>query len=99
MALEVNMRPSGGFTTDMLNYANSVDVYKIWADMIVYDRVTENYKGEHFYCPFVGRRDDRRYAHSDWEIIEKYKVSLCMPCAHAGSFSSGYGKPDLYWKV
>ncbi len=78
VALEVNMRPSGGFTTDMLNYANSVDVYKIWADMIVYDRVTENYKGEHFYCPFVGRRDDRRYAHSDWEIIEKYKVSLCM---------------------
>ena len=78
VALEVNMRPSGGFTTDMLNYANSVDVYKIWADMVVYDRVTENYKGEHFYCPFVGRRDDRRYAHSDGEILEKYKVSLCM---------------------
>lgn len=78
VALEVNMRPSGGFTTDMLNYANSVDVYKIWADMIVHDRITEVYKGEHFYCPFVGRRDDRGYAHSSQDVVDKYKVSLCM---------------------
>ena len=78
VALEVNMRPSGGFTTDMLNYANSVNVYKIWADMVVYDRMTENYKGDHYYCPFVGRRDERSYAHSDAQILEKYKLSLCM---------------------
>ncbi len=79
-ALEVNMRPCGGFTPDMLNFANSTDVYKRWADMIVYDR---NFKKpeevqEHYYCPFAGRRDNRNYIHSHEDILKKYKNSLCM---------------------
>lgn len=78
VALEVNMRPSGGFTTDMLNYANSVNVYKIWADMVVHDRAMDAEKGEHYYCPFIGRRDGRSYAHTDVQIQEKFKTSLCM---------------------
>ena len=45
MALEVNMRPSGGFSPDMINYAHSTDVYKIWADMIAFDESTKP-KGE-----------------------------------------------------
>ncbi|MCI5957255.1 MAG: carbamoylphosphate synthase large subunit, partial [Clostridiales bacterium] len=36
VALEVNMRPCGGFSPDMMNYANSTNVYKIWADMIAF---------------------------------------------------------------
>ena len=78
VALEVNMRPSGGFTPDMLNYANSVNVYKIWADMIVHDRVMDSMDGEHFYCPFGGRRDHRAYAHSHEDIMEKYSDAICM---------------------
>ena len=35
VALEVNMRPSGGVSPTMMNFANSTDVYQIWADMIV----------------------------------------------------------------
>ena len=27
VALEVNMRPAGGYTPDLINYANSVDCY------------------------------------------------------------------------
>ena len=38
VALEVNMRPCGGFTPDMMNFAHSTNVYKIWADMIALDR-------------------------------------------------------------
>ena len=30
VALEVNMRPCGGFTPDMINFARSTNVYKIW---------------------------------------------------------------------
>ena len=29
VALEVNMRPAGGYTPDMINYANSADCYQI----------------------------------------------------------------------
>ena len=34
MGLEVNMRPAGGFTTEMIDYSQSVDVYQIYADMV-----------------------------------------------------------------
>ena len=36
VALEVNMRPCGGFTPDMINFAHDTNVYKIWADMEVF---------------------------------------------------------------
>ena len=56
VALEVNMRPCGGFSPDMMNYANSTNVYKIWADMIAFDRSTLE-TGEHAFCAYAGRRD------------------------------------------
>lgn len=57
VALEVNMRPAGGFTPDMLNFSQSVDVYQIWADMVAFDECRHTYAGEHSYCVYTGRRD------------------------------------------
>ena len=31
VALEANLRPPGGFMTDMMNYACDIDVYRLWA--------------------------------------------------------------------
>ncbi|MDQ3937621.1 MAG: ATP-grasp domain-containing protein, partial [Chloroflexota bacterium] len=33
--LEVNMRPPGGLTVDMFNFANDIDFYRGWANMVV----------------------------------------------------------------
>ena len=77
VALEVNMRPCGGFSPDMMNYANSTDVYKIWADMIAFDRSTKP-TGEHFFCPFAGRRDGKPFALSDEEFAAKYADQIRM---------------------
>ena len=59
VSLEANLRPSGGFTPDMINYANSTDVYKDWADMITFDRLSSKGSAEKFYCVSVGLRDDK----------------------------------------
>jgi hypothetical protein len=75
VALEVNMRPSGGISPEMMNYANSTDVYKIWADMIAYDSTLVN-TGEKYYCAFAGRRQHKEYAFSEQDIIEKYRGNL-----------------------
>lgn len=75
MALEVNMRPSGGLTPDMINYARSTDVYKIWADMVAFDR-TEMVPGEHFYCGFAGLRYSRKYKNSVKDINRKYAQNI-----------------------
>jgi len=37
------MRPPGGMTTDMFNYANDIDIYREWAHVVVYNRFTAQY--------------------------------------------------------
>jgi hypothetical protein len=72
VALEVNMRPAGGYTPDMMDYAHSLDVYQIWADMVAWDeRLFPAAEVEHF-CAYAGRRDEYNYVHSHEEIMEKY---------------------------
>ena len=62
VALEVNMRPAGGYTPDMINYANSVDCYQIWADMVCYDEVRNaELDGPKYFCVYAGRRDCHEY--------------------------------------
>lgn len=75
VALEVNMRPCGGIAPDMLNYANSTDVYKIWADMCAYDSTLVPI-GEKYFCGFAGRRDGREFFYHEQDIVDKYKNNL-----------------------
>ena len=77
VALEVNMRPSGGVTPDMIDFAHSTDVYKIWADMIAFDRSTMPI-GEHAFCAFAGRRDGKDFTMSHADIMEKYGDQMKM---------------------
>lgn len=75
VALEVNMRPSGGISPDMMNYANSTNVYKIWADMVAYDSTLVTV-GERQYCAFAGRRDGKNFVNSDDELKAKYAENI-----------------------
>lgn len=77
MALEVNMRPCGGFTPDMINFAHSTNVYKIWADMIAFDKSTMPV-GESSFCAFAGRRDGKPFKYSHEEIMKKYGKQMKM---------------------
>ncbi len=78
VALEVNMRPGGGFTPDLINFAHDVDVYKIWADMVCFDDRTTMDGAEDYYTMFVGRRDGVEYVHGHEEVLERYKTQLKM---------------------
>lgn len=77
VALEVNMRPCGGFTPDMINFAHNTNVYKIWADMIAYDKSTLPI-GEHNFCAYAGLRDGKDFVMSHEEILETYKDNIKM---------------------
>ena len=73
VALEVNMRPPGGFTPDMINYGQSVDTYQIYADVVCYNEI-RNVDLTHpkYYCFYYGRRDRIEYEHSYEEIKALY---------------------------
>ena len=77
MALEVNMRPCGGFTPDMINFAHSTNVYKIWADMIAYDSTMMSV-GEHQFCAFAGRRDGKNFKLDHEAFMAKYGSHMRM---------------------
>ncbi|MGN1020397.1 MAG: acetyl-CoA carboxylase biotin carboxylase subunit family protein [Aristaeellaceae bacterium] len=91
VALEVNMRPCGGFSPDMMNYANSTDVYKIWADMIAFDS-TQKPCGEKRFCAFAGRRDGKNFRLTHDQLVSKYAGQMRMvtriPDALAGAMGN-----------
>ena len=79
VALEVNMRPAGGYTPDMINFANSVDCYQIWADMVCYDEVRNaEMDGQKYFCVYAGRRDCHQYKHTHTQIMTKYGSRMRM---------------------
>lgn len=77
IALEVNMRPCGGFTPDMINFAHSTNVYKIWADMICYDSSLLP-QDDHAFCAYAGRRDGKNFVMNHNAIMEKYGSNMKM---------------------
>ncbi len=91
IGLEVNMRPCGGFTPDMINFAHNTNVYKIWADMIAFGS-TELEARDSQYCAFAGRRDGKNFKFSDDEIRKKYakniKMDTRIPDALAGAMGN-----------
>ena len=72
LGLEVNMRPSGGFTPDMINYAGSIDIYRLWADMVCFGRVRLEEQRRKYFCVFVGRQDVRTYTYSHDELMREW---------------------------
>ena len=87
VGLETNMRPAGGYTPDMMNYAHSTDVYTIWADMVVSDKRLLPESGDDHWCGYYGRRDSHTYAHSHEEIWARSggQIAMCdrIPAAIA----------------
>ena len=78
VGLEVNVRPPGGYTPDMLNFAHSADTYQIWADMVCFDERRQPENDDLYFACYAGRRDGVAYVHSDEEIWERYGNVLAM---------------------
>ena len=76
LGLEVNMRPAGGYTVDMLNYAGGLDLYQIWADMVAFGAAHHPLARYHRYCCCAGRHDELRYRMPHEELLKKYRSCL-----------------------
>lgn len=77
VALEVNMRPPGGYTPDIINFANSVDCYQIWADSIAFNENRFFMSYPKYYGAVASRRDEVTYFYRDEEIKQTFKNNLC----------------------
>ncbi len=95
VGLEVNVRAPGGYTPDLVNYAHSFDVYKIWADMVTYGTSECGKGGETFYATYASRRDIYTYAHSHEEVMARYGDVIVMQGRMADVLSDDLGN-DFY---
>jgi hypothetical protein len=62
VALEMNVRPPGGFTVDMMGYACDLDVYALWAAVLLGDPLDGFSYERKYHTAHAGRRDGRAYA-------------------------------------
>ena len=98
VGLEVNMRPAGGYTPDMMNYAHNCDVYEIWAEMAAYnERRLPDIGGDQF-CAYASRKDMHQYRHSHEEVLEKYGDCMKM-CERMPDVLSGAMGNQMYTVV
>ena len=76
--LEVNMRPPGGYTPDMMNFANDIDVYQIWADMVCHDKGFFDPEHRPYAAVYGSQRKNKEYAHNKDDIFAKYGQNILM---------------------
>ena len=89
--LEVNMRAPGGYTPDMIDFAYSVDIYQIWADIIAFNENREYTQYPHYYCAYIGRRYNGSYIHSMNDIRKKYYLNICYVDDNPPVLADGLG--------
>ncbi|MBV8780912.1 MAG: carboxylate--amine ligase [Phycisphaerae bacterium] len=74
-ALEINVRPPGGWSIDMMNYAADINLYRIWARLLVHNDASLKYQRK-FHVAHVGRRHEIPYRTSSDEIRRNPGVAI-----------------------
>jgi hypothetical protein len=72
VALEMNMRPPGGPMMDVINYANDIDMYREWINVVAFNTFTSETERPYF-CAFVGRKTYIPHAHTREDILTNLK--------------------------
>jgi len=88
--LEVNMRPPGGFTTDMFNDACDIDIYRVWAELLVHRRTELPYARKYHIC-YASRKNRQSYKHSHADIMSRFSRFVVQVASVPGVFSSALG--------
>lgn len=69
--LEINIRPPGGLTINMMNYTFDADIYSLWAKLIATGQ-TADLGNRKFFVAYVGRKDRILYKISHHQVLEQF---------------------------
>ena len=88
--LEVNFRPPGGFCPDLMNYAGELDVYRLWAEVILKQSASYS-KLRRYSAGFVGRRNSIKYRFTVKEVVEMFKEDMIEVLYLPEAFAAAMG--------
>ena len=91
------MRPPGGFTTDMFNYACDIDIYRAWAELLVHGRSRLTFAHK-YHCCYASRKSNQRYRHGHEDIMRRYGGFMVQVASVPGIFSSALGDIGYIFK-
>lgn len=91
VGLEMNVRPPGGFTTDMMNYACDFDVYALWAAVMLGESLEGFSYERKFHTAHAGRRHERSYEHSPEALLGQLGDTLVLVNPIPAAFASTMG--------
>lgn len=69
--IEVNLRPPGGYTLDMMNYSANVDLYKVWAQIVAGEDMSRWRYELEYHVASTSRRYGRRYRWEHDALVEE----------------------------
>ena len=95
VALEVNMRPPGGYTTDMISACLGMSSYAVYADVIAFDENRQVSSTKPMVVSEVARRDRYQYALTKEQILTKHQSTMVLQGRYAPIISVGMG--DEYY--
>ncbi|MGI5829881.1 MAG: ATP-grasp domain-containing protein [Bradymonadia bacterium] len=89
--LEINVRPPGLYTIDMMNYSADINLYEAWVAALHDTRVFDSF--EHKYSVgFAGRRVNVKHIHSHEDIMQKCSKYTVMSQPVPGSYADAMGE-------
>lgn len=71
ITLEVNMRPPGGRSMDMFNFATDMNLYDEWANVLCHNTLSREFN-INYYCAYAGRKERFNYKLSHQEIMQRF---------------------------
>lgn len=90
IGLEMNFRPPGGFCPDLINYSYDIDIYRLWAQVLLAKTCPELSKAR-YSAGFVGRRSGVDYQNSVEKLMDKYSRELIGVEVLPPAFASAMG--------
>lgn len=90
VALEINCRVPGGRTTDMFNFANDIDIYDLYAGLLIDNMFNANITRPYF-CAYIGRKNFRNYEYSIEDLYYRYTEEIMLIDSIPGVFAAVMG--------
>jgi len=75
IALEVNLRPPGGPSVDMFNYAHDIDLYNELSNIVLHDHFNAAIDRKYFCC-YTGRKFNKQYRYSHHDILRQFRAEI-----------------------
>lgn len=89
--LEINVRPPGLYTIDMMNYSADIDLYDTWASSF-HEEYPFLDRGLIYSVGFAGRRSNERFKYSNEEILSMFGECIIESAPVPGAFSDAMGE-------